>query len=147
MVRLLLGATLAAGLLSLGINRLLHLRDQRQYMVDTEDAHMAARAHIVVVGGGLAGLAAAAEALRATAARTGVTVTLVEKEARAGGNSAKASSGINGAPTRTQLAQGIRDSVEAFARDTLASGRGRSSTALVGKLVNDSAQAVAWLQD
>ncbi|KAJ2083429.1 hypothetical protein H4R24_000808 [Coemansia sp. RSA 988] len=108
---------------------------------------MAARAHIVVVGGGLAGLSAAAEALRATAARTGVTVTLVEKEARAGGNSAKASSGINGAPTRTQRAQGIRDSVEAFAQDTLVSGRGRSSTTLVGKLVNDSAQAVEWLQD
>ncbi|PIA16660.1 Flavocytochrome c, partial [Coemansia reversa NRRL 1564] len=102
---------------------------------------------IVVVGGGLAGMAAAAEALRMTAAQAGVTVTLVEKETRAGGNSAKASSGINGAPTRTQLSQGIHDSVEAFARDTLASGRGRSSATLVEKLVNDSAQAVAWLQD
>ncbi|KAJ2845555.1 hypothetical protein IWW36_004733 [Coemansia brasiliensis] len=105
---------------------------------------MAGRGSIVVIGGGLAGMSAALEALHQT---RNTVVTLLEKETRLGGNSAKASSGINGAETRTQAAQGIKDSIEAFAQDTIASGRGRSSEILVDKLTQDSAQSVAWLQD
>ncbi|KAJ2451470.1 hypothetical protein EV183_003604 [Coemansia sp. RSA 2336] len=106
--------------------------------------NMAGRGSIVVVGGGLAGMSAALEALHQT---RNTVVTLLEKEARLGGNSAKASSGINGAETRTQAAQGVQDSIKTFAQDTTASGRGRSSKGLVDKLTQDSAQAVAWLQD
>lgn len=47
---------------------------------------------MVVVGGGLAGLAASIEASRA-----GVKVALMEKGKRIGGNSAKATSGASGA--------------------------------------------------
>ncbi|KAJ2356179.1 hypothetical protein GGF43_002236 [Coemansia sp. RSA 2618] len=108
---------------------------------------MAARASIVVVGGGLAGMSAALEALHQTRNMAGVTVSLLEKEPRTGGNSAKASSGINGVLTRTQKVQGVVDSVEAFARDTIASGHGRSNETLVRKLTEDSTSAVAWLQE
>ena len=45
--------------------------------------------HVVVVGGGLAGLSATLEALE-----HGATVTIIEKEERLGGNSAKATSGV-----------------------------------------------------
>ncbi|KAJ2378376.1 hypothetical protein H4S02_007387, partial [Coemansia sp. RSA 2611] len=38
------------------------------------------------------------------------------------------------------------DSVEAFSRDTERSGQGRSNTTLVSKLVQDSTESVAWLQ-
>lgn len=38
---------------------------------------------------------------------------------RIGGNSAKASSGINGAPTATQLEYGIQDNITLFRDDTL----------------------------
>ena len=44
--------------------------------------------HVVVVGGGVAGLSATIEAVQ-----HGATVTIVEKEERLGGNSAKATSG------------------------------------------------------
>ena len=44
---------------------------------------------VVIVGGGLAGMAATLEALQAGASK----VVLVDKEADLGGNSAKASSG------------------------------------------------------
>jgi monoamine oxidase len=46
------------------------------------------RKHVVIVGGGLAGLSASIEA-----ARQGARVTLLEQEKMLGGNSAKASSG------------------------------------------------------
>ncbi|KAJ2734957.1 hypothetical protein IW152_001939 [Coemansia sp. BCRC 34962] len=107
---------------------------------------MAARTNIVVVGGGLAGMSAAIEALRQTRHVAGVTVALLEKEVRTGGNSGKASSGINGVLTRTQQDKDIHDSVDAFMRDTLKSGGGRSNETLVEKLVRDSTQAVSWLQ-
>ena len=54
--------------------------------------------HVVVVGAGLAGLCASYAALRAGAS----SVRLLERAAKPGGNSIKASSGINGAPTRWQ---------------------------------------------
>ncbi|KAJ2887947.1 Osmotic growth protein 1 [Coemansia asiatica] len=104
-----------------------------------------AHAGIVVVGGGLAGLAAAIEALQQTQG-TKADVVMVEKEPRTGGNSAKASSGINGAWTETQKTQGIEDSVDAFEHDTFKSGRGLSNGTLVKRLTQESAQSVAWLQ-
>ena len=45
--------------------------------------------NVVVVGGGLAGLSAAIESVK-----HGARVTIVEKEERIGGNSAKATSGL-----------------------------------------------------
>eukprot|EP00123_Amoebidium_parasiticum_P016422 comp23421_c1_seq2/m.38956 comp23421_c1_seq2/g.38956 ORF comp23421_c1_seq2/g.38956 comp23421_c1_seq2/m.38956 type:complete len:137 (-) comp23421_c1_seq2:43-453(-) len=69
---------------------------------------------VVVLGGGLAGLAATVEAHRA-----GASVILVEKEPRLGGNSAKATSGINGAVTRFQEQGGVADSTDAFTKNTL----------------------------
>ncbi|KAJ1944413.1 cleavage and polyadenylation specificity factor subunit 2 [Linderina pennispora] len=77
----------------------------------------------------------------------GITVTLLDKEARTGGNSAKASSGINGVYTKTQKANGIEDSLELFSKDTVKSGHGRSNETLVGKLTSESTQAVTWLQE
>ncbi|CAK7226790.1 hypothetical protein SBRCBS47491_006349 [Sporothrix bragantina] len=53
---------------------------------------------VIVVGSGLAGLAAASAALRSNAK----AVVLLERAVKPGGNSIKASSGINGAPTRFQ---------------------------------------------
>lgn len=71
----------------------------------------------IIVGGGLAGLSAAHTVLQG-----GGSVLLIDKSAFLGGNSTKATSGINGAGTRTQQAKGISDSAEIFERDTLAGG-------------------------
>ncbi|KAJ2556780.1 hypothetical protein EV175_001776 [Coemansia sp. RSA 1933] len=109
---------------------------------------MRGHTNVAVVGSGLAGMAAAIEALCQTGGSTpGITVTIFEKEKRTGGNSAKASSGINGAVTQIQKSFGINDSTDIFVHDTLKSGRGRSNDVLVKRLVRDSVDAVTWLQN
>lgn len=87
--------------------------------------HAEGTGSIVVVGGGLAGCSAAISAYR-----LGATVTLVEKTKSLGGNSAKASSGMNGAWSPAQKAAGIQDSVDQFTQDTFASGGGPSEIEL-----------------
>lgn len=95
----------------------------------------------IVVGSGLAGLTAGLELLA-----RGLSVVLVEKTDRLGGNSAKASSGINGVPTRFQN-RSEGDSAEIFARDTLRSGKSLSSPGLVDILTQNSGDAIRWLTE
>lgn len=64
-----------------------------------------------------------------------------------GGNSTKATSGINGALTRTQVDGEIRDSVKQFYEDTLKSARDKARPDLIKVLTYKSAAAVEWLQD
>lgn len=63
------------------------------------------------------------------------------------GNSTKATSGINGALTRTQVDQKIPDSVKKFYDDTLKSARDKARPDLIKVLTYKSAAAVEWLQD
>ncbi len=53
---------------------------------------------VIVVGGGLSGLSAAHTILE-----HGLNVLVIDKNAFFGGNSTKATSGINGALTKTQI--------------------------------------------
>lgn len=64
-----------------------------------------------------------------------------------GGNSTKATSGINGALTRTQVDEKIPDSVKQFYEDTLKSARDKARPDLIRVLTYQSASAVEWLQD
>jgi len=64
-----------------------------------------------------------------------------------GGNSTKATSGINGALTRTQVDEKIQDSVKQFYDDTLKSARDKARPDLIKVLTYKSAAAVEWLQD
>jgi len=116
---------------------------------------------VLVIGGGLAGLAAAFEAAQSPHTK----VTLIDKEAKVGGNSAKATSGINGvgmwtdstaelllmrhpaslAGTAAQSEQKVDDSVEEFSKDTHASGHNLCDASLVDMLSTQSAAAVAFL--
>jgi flavocytochrome c len=104
--------------------------------------------HAVVVGGGLSGLSAAHTLLQA-----GCRVTLVEKNMFMGGNSTKATSGMNGAGTRTQQAMSVPDSREIFEEDTIRSATGVKtgpcppSYELGRVLTHNSAAAVHWIQD
>jgi succinate dehydrogenase/fumarate reductase flavoprotein subunit len=61
---------------------------------------------IIVVGGGLSGLSAAHTVLE-----RGGNVLLLDKNSFMGGNSTKATSGINGALTNTQIKLGIKVSI------------------------------------
>lgn len=62
-------------------------------------------------------------------------------------NIAQATSGINGALTRTQVEQKIGDSVQTFYNDTLKSARDKARPDLIKVLTYKSASAVEWLMD
>lgn len=97
---------------------------------------------IIIVGGGLAGLSAAHQCyLR------GANVVLVDKQGFLSGNSGKATSGINGALTRTQTNLGIADLVQQFYDDTLRTAKDRANPDLIRVLTYNSADAVHWLQE
>lgn len=97
----------------------------------------------VVVGSGLAGLSAASQLIKHN-----VPVRLLERAAKPGGNSIKASSGINGAPTKYQPTPEPED---AFYSDTISSAGERISTFtaerknLARTLTEGSAEAIRWL--
>jgi flavocytochrome c len=96
---------------------------------------------VIVVGGGLAGLSAAIEA-----ASCGAQVILLEKASKVGGNSAKATSGINGWGSRPQALQGVNDESKYFERDTFLSGVGGiCDPGLVALLSVKSSEAIQWL--
>lgn len=96
---------------------------------------------VVVVGSGLAGVCAAIEA-----ATCGATVVVLEKADASGGNSAKATSGINGCGTRMQTAQGITDNPDRFLHDIRISGQGGvCQPDLAQTVAHTSAEAVHWL--
>ncbi|CAL2036332.1 unnamed protein product [Caenorhabditis brenneri] len=103
---------------------------------------LSAEPTVVVVGGGLAGLSASLEIIN-----EGGRVILVEGESNTGGNSAKASSGINGAGTDTQEKLGIHDSPELLEKDTLSAGDNENDKALVKILAEKSAGAVEFLRN
>lgn len=97
---------------------------------------------IIVVGGGLAGLSAAHQAYI-----NGANVVILDKQGFFGGNSTKATSGINGALTRTQVDLSIKDSVQQFYDDTIKSGKNEADPKLARVLTYESASAVEWLQE
>jgi len=97
---------------------------------------------VIVVGGGLSGLSAAH-----TIYLAGGNVVVLDKQGFFGGNSTKATSGINGALTRTQVDSQIGDSVKQFYDDTLKSARDKARPDLIKVLTYKSAAAVEWLQD
>ncbi|ETI25749.1 hypothetical protein G647_02523 [Cladophialophora carrionii CBS 160.54] len=97
---------------------------------------------VIVVGGGLSGLSAAH-----TVYLNGGNILVLDKNNFFGGNSTKATSGINGALTRTQVDLGIQDSVKQFYEDTLKSARDKARPDLIRVLTYQSAAAVEWLQD
>ncbi len=97
-------------------------------------------ADIAIIGAGGAGLTAAIEAKMA-----GKDVVIFEKMPFAGGNTVKATGGMNAAETSIQAAEGIEDTVEIFIEDTLTGGYDIGNPELVTKMAEDSAEAVEWL--
>ena len=95
---------------------------------------------IVIVGAGGAGMAAAIMARQA-----GVDFIILEKMPYVGGNTTKATGGMNAAETHYQKEQGIEDSVELFAADTMAGGHNLNDPELVQTLAEKSAEAIDWL--
>ncbi|PPQ96817.1 hypothetical protein CVT26_006218 [Gymnopilus dilepis] len=99
-------------------------------------------AQVIVVGGGLAGLSAAHTLLE-----RGANVLLLDKQGFMGGNSTKATSGINGAGTEAQKELNIPDSAKIFFEDTKKSARELARDDLIRVLTGRSGDAVNWLQN
>ncbi|KAJ1339458.1 hypothetical protein BSLG_005939 [Batrachochytrium salamandrivorans] len=91
---------------------------------------------IIVVGGGLASLSAAHTVLE-----RGGSVLLLDKNAFLGGNSTKATSGINGAGTATQIKLGIPDNSQIFYEDSAKSARAEIVLLLTKVLTYQSGSA------
>ena len=70
---------------------------------------------------------------------------LLDKSSFCGGNSTKATSGINGAGTKTQKEKGIPDNYEIFFNDTLKGGAKKPEIAKI--LCANSGADVDWLID
>merc|ERR1719446_76302 len=94
----------------------------------------------IVVGGGLGGMSAANTVLEC-----GGKVVLLDKSSFCGGNSTKATSGINGAGTRSQKEKGINDNTDIFTADTLKGGAKKPE--IVKVLCENSGRDVEWLMD
>ena len=95
---------------------------------------------VVVVGSGGAGLAAAIQAHD-----EGASVLIVEKMPTIGGNTIKASAGMNAAETRFQRVKGIQDSKELFYQETLKGGKNKNNPELLRRFVENAPEAIEWL--
>ena len=95
---------------------------------------------IVIIGAGGAGMTAAINAKQA-----GKDVILLEKMPYAGGNTTKATGGMNAAETHYQAEQGIDDSVEQFVEDTMEGGHNINDRDLVETMAENSAEGIDWL--
>eukprot|EP00913_Durusdinium_trenchii_P031615 g29605.t1 len=93
---------------------------------------------VIVVGGGLAGMSAAN-----TVVELGGRSLLLDKSSFCGGNSTKATSGINGAGTKTQKTKSIPDNAEIFIADTLKGGAKKPELAKV-LCANSAADVESW---
>jgi flavocytochrome c len=75
----------------------------------------------------------------------GINVLVIDKNPFFGGNSTKATRGINGALTKSQRKLKIADNPEIFTEDTMRGGAKRPD--LVKVLCNESAPCVDWIVD
>ena len=106
--------------------------------VEKEDKTM--DVDVVIVGAGGAGMSAAI-----TAAEEGKKVLLIEKAPMVGGNTSRATGGMNAAETKYQKEAGIEDSVDLFVEDTMTGGHNLNNEELVRTLAENSASAIDWL--
>ena len=130
------GALIAAGadIATLDANRRDTGKDKENREEKTIDTE------IVIIGAGGAGMAAAIMVNQA-----GKDFVLLEKMPYAGGNTTKATGGMNAAETHYQKEQGIEDSTALFAADTMKGGHALNDPALVAVMANESSNAIDWL--
>lgn len=95
---------------------------------------------VVVIGAGGAGMTSAINLKQA-----GYSVVILEKMPMVGGNTIKATGGMNAADTDVQAALEIEDSVEVFISDTMEGGSNVNDIALVTVMAEESSNAINWL--
>ena len=94
----------------------------------------------VIIGSGGTGLTAALQARE-----LGLNVVVLEKNDKTGGNTSRASSGMNASESLVQLDEGIIDSNHDFYEETLKGGGLLNDRAMLKYFVDHSAIAISWL--
>ncbi|QNQ80365.1 flavocytochrome c [Lactobacillus sp. PV034] len=97
---------------------------------------------IIIVGSGGTGLTAAIQAQE-----LGMKVAVLEKNERLGGNTTRASSGMNAAESFVQLKHQIIDNKDDFYRETLKGGGLLNNRQMLHYFVDHSALAISWLEE
>ena len=98
--------------------------------------------NVLVIGAGACGLAAAIAAHDA-----GVSVAIVEKMDRPGGNSSLSTGSVPAANSRFQREAGIVDDPQNYVRDLMGIAKETDDLALVQRLAEVSAETIEWLID
>lgn len=96
---------------------------------------------IVIIGAGGAGLAAAVQAKQAGAEN----IIVLEKMPMTGGNTNKATGGMNAAESTPQKNAGIEDSIETMIADTMKGGKNLNDPELVKVLATEAKDGIDWL--
>lgn len=97
---------------------------------------------VVIVGSGSTGLTAAIQAHE-----LGLKPVVLEKMEKFGGNTNRASSGMNAAETNIQLHHGIVDNMDDFYKETYKGGGKLNDPELLKYFTSHSALAIDWLKD
>lgn len=116
--------------------------DKKYVFQPTDLTELKTSYDLIVVGSGGMGLTAALQA-----SELGLQVAVFEKMTKLGGNTNRASSGMNAAETSVQLKHGIIDSYQEFYRDTFLGGGQRNDPQLLNYFTSHAALAVDWLAD
>lgn len=96
----------------------------------------------VIVGSGGTGLAAAIQAQQ-----YGLSVAVLEKNEKLGGNTTRASSGMNAAESVVQARLGVNDSMDTFYQETLKGGGYMNDRDMLHFFVEHAPLAISWLED
>lgn len=134
------GATTQSEALKKAVSRALTTSSKEHVIEEGGNPQAPQNYDVVVVGSGGAGLAAAIQASEA-----GAHVVIIEKMPTIGGNTIKASVGMNAAETRFQKLKGIEDSKELFYEETLKGGKFKNNPELLREFVDLAPEAIDWL--
>ncbi|EMM6760792.1 flavocytochrome c [Pluralibacter gergoviae] len=134
------GATSQSEAVKKAVSKAMVKSSRARALEEGADAHAPKSYDVVVVGSGGAGLAAAIQAHD-----EGASVLIVEKMPTIGGNTIKASAGMNAAETRFQRVKGIQDSKELFYAETLKGGGNKNNPELLQRFVENAPEAIEWL--
>ncbi len=97
---------------------------------------------VVIIGAGGAGMSAAVEI-----ASAGKSVLIVEKMPIVGGNTNRATGGVNASETSIQKQEGIEDTTDTYYDDTFKGGKEENDPELLRVMVENSASAIDWLNE
>ncbi|ESS60178.1 flavocytochrome c family protein [Enterobacter cloacae S611] len=134
------GATSQSEAVKKAVSKAMIKSSKAQIAEEGGDASAPKNYDVVVIGSGGAGLAAAIQAHD-----EGASVLIVEEMPTIGGNTIKASAGMNAAETRFQRVKGIQDSKELFYSETLKGGGEKNDPALLRRFVEHAPEAIEWL--